>query len=788
MFKVYSYRISADQKNSDAVFAAELLRDELNRRTGLGFVVAESGDITVSVDKAAATAPEGFTLSASGGKIRINGFDRLGAVHGAGRLLRECRWGKGYLEMEETDISSYPQKPLRGDHLGYFRNNNAYNLWDMETYGQYVKELALFGASAIEFSFEDENKKDNDPDRKCDPFKMMLHITGLTRTLGMQVWVKVSTSWLNETGIPIPRKGYVDETSPAAAEMNDFLRTDEDRRINTFSKIRHIDHIFIPGGDPGRLNARDLFAFSERIAAILHRYHPNAGVWISPQIVSSGEKFTREFYDEVARRPAWLTGIVHGPWCRETMAQCREHIPADLPIRSFPDICHMLCSQYPVHQMDPVWAVTAGRECYNPRPRWHKRMHDLTAPFNIGNIPYTEGIADDVAKYLWLDFDWSESIPPAKTLRDFASMFISPDHADELASLIAGFEDIFEGPAVTNGTVSQVYNGLKALERTLESEEYMPGFGADSYRFKMPRLMSAFYAYIQQKAISDAGAMQKAWSELGAGGSFEEIAGRIREDLEIVGKSPNAALLEEIWRLADECFDRIKWKVSTSRHLSPNYARGGFLDTLASPLCNSEWLKANLDKLSARGDEKQRLEGLAALRDRRNAGPGGKYLSLGEPWSNRYLRVEKSWWDEPEAITIPRIEQYVDIWSPHLKEQKPDATFDKILLERVSSALGYYGANVVLDIDGLVPGAPYELRIVFPLRFSWLGQKDISAYVSVKGKRLEYIGNVPGDEWVYIYDVPAGLVDEEGSLTLVIDKDKGPRGSGATELWLIKKE
>ena len=146
--------------------------------------------------------------------------------------------------------------------------------------------------------------------------------------------------------------------------------------------------------------------------------------------------------------------------------------------------------------------------------------------------------------------------------------------------------------------------------------------------------------------------------------------------------------------------------------------------------------------------------------------------------------MEKQWWDEPEAITIPRIEHSAGMWGPH-KLGKKDT--DKVTLNRVSSILGYYNAKVKIKIDGLVPSAEYELRIVFPDRFDWHGQLDIPAFILCNGERLELKGCLEGDEWVYVYGVPSGAVDGNGILRIVIDKETGPRGSGATELWLIKK-
>ncbi|MBR5519928.1 MAG: hypothetical protein IKU55_04345, partial [Clostridia bacterium] len=164
-----------------------------------------------------------------------------------------------------------------------------------------------------------------------------------------------------------------------------------------------------------------------------------------------------------------------------------------------------------------------------------------------------------------------------------------------------------------------------------------------------------------------------------------------------------------------------------------------------------------------------------------------KYISFGEPESMQYLRLPKTWWEEPEAITTPRIEHHVGPFAPGSnRADNPKRKMTK--LERVSSILGYYHAPVTIVIDGLVPAAAYELRIVFPMRFNWEGQPNIPTYITVGGKRLEALGCVADDPWVYRYAVPAGVVDANGTITLEIERDEGPRGSGASEIWMLLQE
>ena len=780
------YAIGYDEANGDAAFTAKVLQEELNKRTGLDFALVPSGEgsIELSIGRTKAPAPEGFAYDAADGMVAIEGYDRSGLIHGAGYLLREANWYKGGLSVQDASCRTHPRKKLRGSQVGYRNKTNAYVAWTKETYHQYIRDLALFGASAIEFLPPATDEEAGSPVMKYDALDMLQYTSAVAHEYGLEVWIWYPNMERNRTSHPIPKNGFLPETDDEAKCLNEDLRREDAMRDHDFSKVPYVDHILIPGGDPGGLEPEDLFAFSERVADILHKYHPKAGVWISAQVMKNSDDFKFRFYDEVAKRPAWLTGVCHAPWVSHTMKECRERTPMDLPIRSYPDICHLLCCQYPVHAWDPIWAITAGRECYNPRPRWHRQMHRLNKPYCIGNLAYSEGIADDVSKFIWLDADWDDSIPYMKTLQDYARMFISPQHAAEIASTIALFEDIYEGPAVSNQAVSEVYKQLHVLEDAMHAESYEAGYGADSYRFQMPRLMSTFYQYIQRRAIRDKAVFDGVFQGLDEASDMDAFAETIRTRLAETAVSPDEALKAELWALGDICWEKINWKLSTTRHFSPDYSRGGFLDTADIPLCNAWWLEANLKKLSGMATQAEKQTFLKQLRDCHTAGPGGKYISFGSPESMQYLRMEKTWWEEPEAITIPRIEQHVGMFGPDVnRETSPD--IDKTTLERVSSILGYYHAPVKIEIDGLVPGAAYEVRVVYPMRFGWKGQKDIPSYITVDGERLAFLGCVEGDEWVYRYALPAGKVNAEGRVTLEAQKDVGPRGTGFTEVWML---
>ena len=81
-----------------------------------------------------------------------------------------------------------------------------------------------------------------------------------------------------------------------------------------FKNLPRIDAVFVPGGDPGHTRPKVLMALLEKQAENLHRYHPRAQMWVSPQ------SFSREWFDEfltlMQAEPAWLAGVVFGPQVR----------------------------------------------------------------------------------------------------------------------------------------------------------------------------------------------------------------------------------------------------------------------------------------------------------------------------------------------------------------------------------------------------------------------------------------------------------------------------------------
>ena len=177
--------------------------------------------------------------------------------------------------------------------------------------------------------------------------------------------------------------------------------------------------MMIPAGDPGELTPQEFFPVVTEHAKILHKYHPNAKIWIAPQSFAPEPGWLETFYQEVAKEPDWLYGICFAPWEKDTLEELREHLPPVYRdrIRHYPDITHNTGCQFEVPQWDRAFALTLGREGNNTRPKAMKHIHNLHAPLTVGSLTYSEGIHDDVNKMVWGDQDFSTKIPARKRWR-----------------------------------------------------------------------------------------------------------------------------------------------------------------------------------------------------------------------------------------------------------------------------------------------------------------------------------------------------------------------------------
>jgi len=176
--------------------------------------------------------PEGYYLSVTKEGVLLLAPDDRGILYGVGKLLRLGQYEHNEVSLQVGTISSHPHKKIRGHQLGYRPKTNAYDAWTKEQFETYIQDLALFGANSIEILPPRTDDDARGPLMKYDSLEMMIFLSQTIAKYFLDVWI-----WY-----PNMAEDY-QNSEIRKAEL-------EERRV-VFSYLSSIDHLFIPGGDPG---------------------------------------------------------------------------------------------------------------------------------------------------------------------------------------------------------------------------------------------------------------------------------------------------------------------------------------------------------------------------------------------------------------------------------------------------------------------------------------------------------------------------------------------------------
>jgi hypothetical protein len=587
--------VSAPTLTTQEKNAVTMLAEEIEKRTRIRLPVATGNSgaagttILINANKHIAPA-EGFTIQASNNLVTVTGNDPRGTLFGIGALLRNLRMERDTLEAPDTlRITTAPKYPLRGHQLGYRPKTNSYDGWDVATWNQYIRDLAVFGTNAIELIPPRSDDAADSPHFPLPPLRMMTEMSRVADSYGLDVWI-----WY-----PAMDKDYSD---PATVEF--ALREWE----VVYKALPRIDAIFVPGGDPGHTEPKYLMPLLEKQTALLHKYHPKAQMWVSPQ------SFNKEWMDQFLailknEQPAWLSGVVFGPQVRLSLPDLRKAVPQRYPIRHYPDITHSRQSQYPVPDWDVAFAATEAREVINPRPVDQAAIFHALQPFTIGFLTYSEGCNDDVNKFIWSGLGWNPDAKVADILTEYSRYFIGYQYASGFSQGLLALESNWRGPIVANANIEITLAQFQAMEKGAS-----PALLAN-WRFQQGLYRAYYDAYVRRRVIHETEIEARAMAELRKGNMAE--AERIidttltdRVALDLRGR---------IFELAEALFQSIRMQLSVAKYKAISTDRGATLDTVDNVLNNRGWLKA------------QFAAGLSTDRilNWEDPGPGGFYDDLG---------------------------------------------------------------------------------------------------------------------------------------------------------------
>jgi hypothetical protein len=734
-----------------------------------------------SATKAAARLPaDGYSIQAGkdsdGDWISIIGADERGLLFGLGRLLYTTEFGRqsAQVDARRLAVTTSPKLALRGHQLGYRPKTNAYDAWDVATWDQYIRDLAMFGTNAIELMPPRTDDATDSPHYPLPPEQMMVEMSRICDRYGLDVWI-----WY-----PAMDPDYADAPTVEKA-LKEWA--------HIFQVLPRIDAIFVPGGDPGHTEPKAMLAFLEKQKANLRQFHPKAQMWMSPQ--GFRESWMSDFFSlvEQPHTATWLDGVVFGPQSRLSLSEFRKRMPARYPVRFYPDITHSLSCQYPVPDWDVAFALTEGREVINPRPQDEANILRQSVPDTIGFLTYSEGCNDDVNKFVWSSLGWDPEMHVMDALRHFSRYFFGHEHAEGAAQGLQHLENNWRGPLATNGGVDVTLRRFQDLERAAS-----PAL-LENWRFQQALYRAYFDAYLRSRLISENGAIARAkstlarvndigWTPEPLGiGSVPSAAppnsldpslllGQAQRILEHAMLEPaGLTLRNRVRELGEALFQSIHMQLAVNRYRGEAVERAANLETLETPVTDVAWLRSQIAAIAKLPSANEQVAEIKKVMERTDPGPDGFYDELGNLSNRPHLVLGMGSEKDPELRA-----------SVLTGFNYPDRLGDRAPMAWKCWAGSLYDAPLQMRYTDLDGEAQYRIRIVYNG-----GSRRIRVKLMANGKyEVHPLMERPSPQRPVEFDLPREATST-GELNLAWTREQGLGGNGrgceVCEVWVTRR-
>lgn len=580
--------ISASKEKE--VFAAELLTEELEMRTGKTPVIASKpeGECYIELKLVDESDSEDFRIEQDGKKITVTAHRLRSLIYGYSMFLRKSVVRDGELVLTKDISGDYsPYMPVRGHQLSYTDMNNTYEAWDEKQYERYIRDLMMFGMNTVEGCLGKDEK----------PTELMKYsfeeITKLKSAICQRLDIDFSM-WS-----PFTSKRSDDDSA-------EYL-------VETCKDIPKFNIFFPPGGDPGDLQAEDFFKRCKTVKRELNKHFPNMELWPSAQAPHEYADWGDRFIKEMAKLPEEIDGVVYGPNHPFTLDTMRRSIDLKYPIRYYPDVGHNVRCEIPVHFDREDWhyayASTLSREAVNPRPSEYRLVHRLTKQYVCGSVSYSEGVNDDVNKFVFgaLDFDPDSEL--REILRDYARSFFPESDTEKIVDVIFGLEQNWNGDPAENSSVDNVFNTLMQM-KTDKLEE--------NWRFVLLLFRASCDKIVRDRRIFELDLIDDAKTQIRKG-ELEKAKEILSTDFSAEYKELRGSLFP----LAENLFKLIGMQLDVEHFGGMGVERGCTLDTIDMPVTDRQYL---LNKLEQHPDR----EYMTDIIDRNKVAKDEYYFSFAE--------------------------------------------------------------------------------------------------------------------------------------------------------------
>ncbi|MCW3120091.1 MAG: hypothetical protein JWM28_4173 [Chitinophagaceae bacterium] len=633
-------------------------------------------------------------------------------------------------------LASSPDKSIRGHQLGYRNTANSYDGWTRLQFEQYIRDLVVFGTNSIEsIPIFDETMS---PHFKVPPMEMNAYISTVCQKYSLDYWM-----WI-----------------PAQFDLRDTAR--RNKYLATFEKICkqsvRINGVFFPGGDPGDNPPELVIPLLQDIAGILKKYHPLASTWISLQgFTAAQSRYVYKYIQE--KMPNWLGGLITGP-SSPTVEETRAALPVKYKLRHYPDLTHNVRCEFEIPWWDPAFSLTLGREAVNPRPAHYAAIYRAIDPYIDGFISYSDGVHDDVNKIIWTALSWNRNADERDILKEYSNYFFGSAVSEEAADGILALEKNWQGPIVSNGSITSTLVAWKGLEKANPLLD-------TNWRWQMNLLRAYYDAYTRGRFIYETQLEQAVNEELLQAGSIgADIV--MKEAGSILAKAGTEPVMADIHNriieLCEALYKSICLQTSVTKYKASGLERGAVLDFLDRPLNNRWWLEDEFKKIRTL-PEKDKINALLGIANWEKVSPGSYYDEVGNVGKSVHEMKGEDWRMDPMLR----------------KSLNPGYDFsDNGLSRKRLSWLTNMRWPIAMEYTNIDTTASYVVKI------NGVGE----SLLKINGQRVapSHYGREVGD--IKEFPVPQALV-QQGKLVLTwddINEDflNWRKQSRVNEVWLIK--
>ena len=569
--------------------AAEIFADEIFRRSGIRPEIScEKAEKYIKLVVADAGEKEDFTVEQCGTEITVTAHRFRSLVYGFGLFIRKCDFRNGEIILLKNIAGEYsPSMPVRGHQLSYTDMNNTYDAWSIEQFRQYFIDLMLFGNNMIE----------SDSGFKGEENGFMKYARRELIRLTSEVCEELDLDY--SVWHPLSKKKTDEETL-------EELRS-------TYGSLCRLNVLFPPGGDPGDLQAEDFIERCKKMKRELVKYFPEAKMYPSAQAPHEYSDWGERFVRKMAELPDEIDGIIYGPNHAMPLDELRRRIDSKYPFRFYPDITHNVRCEVPVHFQQDDWhyalASTLSRESVNPRPSEYRLLHRMTRQYVNGSVSYSEGVNDDLNKFVWSAMDFDAECNLRESVADYARAFFSGADYEKVTDCIFALEQNWIGDPAQNASIETAYNAFTELGRDYP-------FLSKNWRYLLHMFRAACDKTVRDRRLFELELIEDARGFAKQGKTDEALA-ILETDFDDEYKSLRASLFP----LAEKLHRLIGIQLDVEHFGGMAWERGCTLDTIDNPVTDRKWL---LDKI------KESPENAADFFERNKVSGDEYYFSFAE--------------------------------------------------------------------------------------------------------------------------------------------------------------